>query len=239
MVCAVIPTYNNQETILRVIQDVKAYLRDVIVVNDGCTDHTPELLSSVPDIHVVSYSHNHGKGYALKQGFLEAHRLGFSHVVTLDADGQHRATDIPLLLKTHAENLSALIVGSRNLTADNMPRSNTFANRFSNFWFYIQTLQYLPDTQTGYRLYPLASFTNLWWMTDKYEAELELLVMAAWKGVQLISIPIQVYYPSASERVSHFRPFKDFARISALNTVLCVMAVVYGYPRMLLKKLCR
>ena len=239
MVCAVIPTYNNQDTILPVVQGVKAQLRDVIVVNDGSTDRTTELLSSIPDIHIVAYSRNRGKGYALKQGFSEARRLGFTHVVTLDADGQHRAEDIPLLLAAHEGTPSALIIGSRNLNADNMPRGNTFANRFSNFWFCVQTLQRLPDTQTGFRLYPLACFPSLWWMTDKYEAELELLVMAAWKGVELCPVPVRVYYPSANERVSHFRPFMDFGRISLLNTILCFLAVVYGYPRMLLNKLCR
>lgn len=238
MICAVIPTYNNQNTILRVIQQVKAQVHDVIVVNDGSTDQTASLLASVGDIHVVEYPKNRGKGYALKQGFLEARRRGFTHVVTVDADGQHRAEDIPLLLAAHKESPRALLVGSRNLAADNMPRSNTFANRFSNFWFYVQTLHRLPDTQTGFRLYPLSALPRLCWLTDKYEAELELLVLAAWKGVELRPVPVSVYYPSPAERVSHFRPLMDFGRISVLNTVLCVLAVVYGYPRMLFNKLC-
>ena len=126
---------------------------------------------------------------------------------------------------------------SRNIAAENMPASNTFANKFSNFWFQVQTLQFLPDTQSGYRLYPLRRMGSLWWMTSRYEAELEMLVFAAWHGIKLIPIPISVYYPPANERVSHFRPKIDFLRISIVNTVLCVLAIVYGGPRMLISRL--
>lgn len=113
-----------------------------------------------------------------------------------------------------------------------MPRGNTFANRFSNFWFRLQTGIDLQDTQSGYRLYPLGALRGLGLITSRYEAELELLVFAAWAGTPIISVPVKVYYPPADERVSHFRPVYDFVRISILNTVLCVLALVYGYPRM-------
>ena len=129
----------------------------------------------------------------------------------------------------------ALVVGSRNLSAENMPGGNTFANRFSNFWFRVQTARTLPDTQTGYRAYPLDLLPNLRILTARYEAELALLVFSAWKGVDLVPVPIRVCYPE--NRVSSFRPFLDFFRISVLNTLLCVLALVYGYPRMLIHKL--
>ena len=112
-----------------------------------------------------------------------------------------------------------------------MPGGNTFANRFSNFWFTIQTGIRLPDTQTGFRLYPLKRLSGTRFVTSRYEAELELLVFAAWAGVELVSVPVRVFYPSQEERVTHFRPVADFARISVLNTVLCFLAVVYGWPR--------
>ena len=94
----------------------------------------------------------------------------------------------------------------------------------------MQTGRKLSDTQTGYRLYPLKRLHGLSLLTSRYEAELELLVFASWHGVELVEIPIDVYYPPKEERVSHFRPGKDFARISVLNTVLCFLAVVYGLP---------
>ena len=147
------------------------------------------------------------------------------------------ADDIPLLVEQMECHQEAIIVGCRNLTEENMPRQNTFANRFSNFWFRLQTGHRVPDTQTGYRAYPLDRLPSLRILTARYEAELSLLVFSAWKGIELVPVPIRVCYPE--DRVSSFRPFRDFFRISVLNTVLCILALVYGYPRMLLEKLKR
>lgn len=102
-----------------------------------------------------------------------------------------------------------------------MPGTNTFANKFSNFWFAVQTGIRLPDTQTGMRIYPLQRLHGLSLLTSRYEAELELLVFAAWSNEKIIPVPVRVYYPSAEERISHFRPAYDFTRISILNTFLC------------------
>ena len=201
----------------------------MIVVNDGSTDDTSEILSTLPGTTtVVSYAKNKGKGHALVEGFRKAKELGFTHAVTMDADGQHFADDIPLLVEAMKKDPDAIIVGSRNLTEENMPRQNTFANRFSNFWFRLQTGIDLPDTQSGFRLYPLASLRGLGLITSRYEAELELMVFAAWAGVSVLSVPVRVYYPPAEERVSHFRPVYDFFRISVLNTVLCIGALFFA-----------
>ena len=129
-----------------------------------------------------------------------------------------------------------MAVSYTHLGVDRSKGSN-FANKFSNFWFYVQTGKALEDTQTGYRLYPLHKLYGVGLLTSRYEAELELLVFASWHGVELVSIPVNVYYPPREERVSHFRPGKDFARISVLNTVLCFLAVVYGLPLRLGRKL--
>ena len=236
-ICIVIPTYNNAGTIGRVVTEARQSGLRVIVVDDGCTDATADILAGLPDVHTVSYTPNRGKGYALREGFREARRLGFDYVITMDADGQHAAADLPALLQAHREHPDALIVGSRDLHAGNMPGKNTFANKFSNFWFTLQTARRLPDTQTGYRLYPLKRIGGLRWMTRRYEAELALLVFSAWRGVQLLPTPVSVYYPPKDERVTHFRPGRDFARISCLNTLLCFLAVVYGYPMMRWHKL--
>ena len=227
--CIIIPTYNNAGTIRQVVDDACRICADVIVVNDGSTDDTSEILSTLPGTTtVVSYAKNKGKGHALVEGFRKAKELGFTHAVTMDADGQHFADDIPLLVEAMKKDPDAIIVGSRNLTEENMPRQNTFANRFSNFWFRLQTGIDLPDTQSGFRLYPLASLRGLGLITSRYEAELELMVFAAWAGVSVLSVPVRVYYPPAEERVSHFRPVYDFFRISVLNTVLCIGALFFA-----------
>lgn len=235
-ICIVIPTYNNAGTICDVAGRAVALGYPVIVVNDGSTDQTAALLaqSGLP-ISVLNHSRNCGKGIALRTALAYARAQGFRYAITLDADGQHFPEDVPVLVEALSQHPGALIVGSRNLQAENMPGGNTFANRFSNFWFRVQTARSLPDTQTGFRAYPLDRLPNLKILTSRYEAELALLVFSAWKGIELVPVPIRVCYPE--DRVSSFRPFRDFFRISVLNTLLCVLAIVYGYPRMLIHKL--
>ena len=228
-ICAVIPSYNNGGTVVEVVRGVLRQGLPVIVVDDGSTDGTADALKDLP-VHVLRHTRNRGKGRALKTGLEEARRQGYRFALTLDADGQHDPGDIPALVA--AAGKRTLVIGSRNLTAEGMPSGNTFANRFSNFWFTVQTGRKLPDTQTGFRVYPLKDLPSLKLLTARYEAELALLVFSAWKNLRIVPVPVRVYYPE--DRVSHFRPFADFFRISVLNTILCVLAVVYGYPRMLL-----
>ena len=235
-VCTVMPTYNNDGTLRDVVERVLAYCSDIIVVNDGCTDNSAEILASFGDrITVVDYGKNRGKGYALKQGFKKAKQMGYDYAITIDSDGQHFPEDIPMFIEAMEHHPGALIVGSRNLNQENMPGGNTFANKFSNFWFKIQTGISLPDTQTGYRLYPLQKLPHIF--SARYEAELSLLVFSAWRGTDLVPIQVNVCYPE--DRVTHFRPFWDFFRISVLNTVLCLVAIVYGWPSRLIHKLLR
>ena len=229
-ICVVIPTYNNAGTIADVVAGVLELCQDVIVVNDGSTDNTSNLLHAIEGITLVEYARNRGKGYALKQGFRKALAMGFAYAITLDGDGQHFPHDIHHFLQANKEYPGALILGSRNLATAERSKGSSFANKFSNFWFYVQTGRRLDDTQTGYRLYPLKKLHGLSLLTSRYEAELELLVFASWHGVKIVPINIDVYYPPRELRVSHFRPGWDFARISLLNTVLCFLAVVYGLP---------
>ncbi len=229
--CAVVmPTYNNAGTIAKVISDVKEYAADVIVVNDGSTDDTKDILSSISDIKVVDYPNNKGKGYALKLGLKKAYEWGFRYAITIDSDGQHYADDIPAFIEKIEEKPDSLLIGARNLTADNMPSKNTFANKFSNFWYKVETGQTLSDTQSGFRLYPLDKLQKIHFITRRYEFEVEIIVRAAWRGVNVENIPIKVYYPPEEERVSHFRPLQDFTRISILNTVLVLYAFLLHYP---------
>ena len=241
-VCVIIPTYNNARTLRSVVEGVLRQTSSIIVVNDGSTDDTAHVLALCdPCISVVTHERNKGKGAALVSGFKEAVRQGFDYAITIDSDGQHFPSDLPLFLEAIRRHPDAIIVGNRfarSASDDSRAHMNPqsrFANRFSNFWFTLQTGVRLPDTQTGYRAYPLHRLRWLPLITSRYEAELELMVFATWNGVRLVSIPIQVYYPPQSERVSHFRPTTDFLRISLLNTFLCGLALVYALPRKLLK----
>lgn len=242
-VCAVIPTYQNAKTLLKIVADVHRVVDTVFVVDDGSNDGTAALLDKATGNErpekVLTHPKNCGKGAALKTGLTYARQQGFRYAVTVDADGQHRADDIPALLKAVEEEPDALAIGSRGLQHENMPAKSTFANRFSNFWFALQTLQRLPDTQSGLRVYPLRRLHGLRWMSARYEAELTLLVFSAWAGVKLLPVPVSVYYPPRDQRVTHFRPGRDFTRISVLNTLLCFLMVVYGWPRIFCRQIAR
>ena len=242
-VCAVIPTYQNAKTLLKVVADVHRVVDTVFVVDDGSNDGTAALLDKATGNErpekVLTHPKNCGKGAALKTGLTYARQQGFRYAVTVDADGQHRADDIPALLKAVEEEPDTIAIGSRGLQHENMPAKSTFANRFSNFWFALQTLQRLPDTQSGLRVYPLRRLHGLRWMSARYEAELTLLVFSAWAGVKLLPVPVSVYYPPRDQRVTHFRPGRDFTRISVLNTLLCFLMVVYGWPRIFCRQIAR
>ncbi len=228
--CIIIPTYNNSQTLKQVIDGVLNITQDIIVVNDGSTDNTLQILQNYESVKIISYPVNKGKGYALRQGFSLAIAEGYDYAITIDSDGQHYPGDIPAFLNQIAQNPGSLIVGSRNLNQENISQGSSFANRFSNFWFRFITGITLPDTQTGFRLYPLNFIKNTWFSTNKYEFELEVLVKAAWNKINIISIPVRVFYPPKNERISHFRPFRDFARISILNTFLVIIALLYVKP---------
>jgi len=228
-----VPTYNNAGTLKNVLERCLEQGLPVMVVDDGSTDDTGRILKEMPGEagYVITHPVNKGKGKALKTGFQEALKLGYSYVVTIDSDGQHFPEDIPALLAQKGE--KTLVVGSRSqMGADG---GSSFANRFSNFWFRLFTGVNLPDTQTGYRLYPLKKLPSLTILSSRYEAELTLLVFSAWKGLELKPVAVRVAYPE--DRVSHFRPGADFFRISVLNTVLLFVSLFYGWPRTLLRRI--
>lgn len=239
----IVPTYNNAGTLENVLQRCLKQGLPVLVVDDGSTDGTAGILDGMrdlegvmadsdrPSLSIVRHPENRGKGCALKTGFEEARKQGYKYALTIDSDGQHFPEDIPALLEAKGER--TLVVGSRSqMGADG---GGSFANRFSNFWFRLYTGVNLPDTQTGFRLYPLLELPSLTLLSARYEAELTLLVFSAWKALELKPVPVHVDYPE--DRVSHFRPGADFLRISLLNTLLLLVAVFYGWPRTLLRRL--
>jgi len=237
--CVIIPTFNNDKTLEGVISDVLRITKDIIIVNDGSTDSTAAILGKLSNLKIISYSPNRGKGYAIRKGFEAAITSGYDYAITIDSDGQHFPSDIDVFVKRAGEIPDSLIVGARNLDPERLSRGSRFANRFSNFWYRFLTGVKLTDTQTGYRLYPLNLIRDMKFFTRKYEFELEVLVRAAWRRINVTSAPIRVYYPPREERISHFRPFTDFARISLLNTVLVLIALLYIKPFSFLKYLTR
>ena len=236
--CVIIPTYNNYKTLQQVIEGVLAHTEDVIVVNDGSTDATAEILKDFPQVQQIHLQKNKGKGNALRQGFKHAESLSYRYAITIDSDGQHFPEDIPSFIEAleKEENKEVLFIGARNMTQLGVPKKSSFGNKFSNFWFWVETGNRLQDTQSGFRLYPISAMKNLKFYTQKFEFEIEAIVKAAWSGIEVKNIPIQVHY-ELEDRVSHFRPFKDFTRISILNTWFVLVTFFYIKPRNLFRKL--
>ena len=231
-----IPTYNNERTLNRVIDGVLKYTEHIIIINDGATDTTSEKLKSYPNLEQINFPKNKGKGVALRKGFKKAHQLGYAYAITIDSDGQHYPEDIEVFIRAIEKSPDSLLIGDRNMDQEGIPKKSSFGNNFSNFWYTFETGVKLTDTQSGYRLYPLEKLAILNYFTNKFEFEIEVIVRASWKGIEVKNVPIQVLYDE-SERVTHFRPIKDFTRISILNTVLVLIALLYIKPRDLFRKL--
>ena len=228
-VCVIVPTYNNCKTVKRVLDSILHYTSNIIIVNDGSTDETALILENYPQLVQIHLSENAGKGIALRTGFKKALELNYDYAITIDSDGQHFASDIPKFIDTLEKEGEILLIGSRNMNQEGVPKKSSFGNKFSNFWFWFETGIRLEDTQSGYRLYPLRCIPATYF-TPKFEFEIEVIVRSAWKGIRVKNIPIQVLY-DPKERVSHFRPFRDFTRISILNTVLVSITLLYIKPR--------
>ncbi len=221
----VIPVYNHAATLRQVVERALAVHAEVLVVDDGSSDRPLDTLHGLK-VRMASHSLNRGKGAAIMTAARLAQGLGMSHIVTIDADGQHDPADFPRFAARIVAEPSAIVVGARDFTVANVPGSSRFGRRFSNFWLRLQTGKSLSDTQSGFRAYPLAVFDGLRLRQRHYAFEVEVLVRAAWAGVPLREVPIAVHYPPPGERISHFKVFRDNLRLTLLNTHLTLRSVL-------------
>ena len=232
--CVLVPTYNNAATLERVLLGVLEFTSQIIVINDGSTDATAEILEKYPQLCVLELPKNRGKGNALRQGFKKAGELGFEYAISIDSDGQHYHEDLPVFLQSLEQRKESdpplLVVGSRRMDGPGVPEKSTLGNRLSSLWYRVQTGLRLQDTQCGYRLYPLRMVNSLHLFSSRFELEIEVLVKAALAGVRVINLPVRVLY-DPSERVTHFRPFTDVLRIVLLNMYLVFHALFKTRPK--------
>ena len=224
--CVLVPTYDNAGTVEEVVRGAVAVCPEVIVIDDGSRE--PIAPDGFDGVTVLRHEENRGKGAAMQTGFEHARGLGFTHAITIDADGQHPPDQIPLLLAAAEAAPDAMILGARDLRAAGAGLGSRFGCRNSNFWTWAETGLRLPDTQTGLRCYPLAGIAPLRLRTTGYDFEIEVLVKAAWAGIPVTSVPVKVLYPE--DRVSHMRPVLDFIRIAFLNTRFVFMRLCLPAP---------
>ena len=211
---AVIPAYNESSTLRTVVLGVLADVQRVIVVDDGSSDDTASQVCDLP-VQVLRHEKNSGKSRSLMDGFHAALAWNIDAVVTLDADGQHRPRDLPLLLAESARYPSAIVIGSRLHERANIPAARYWANRFANFWISWAAGQHIADSQSGFRVYPtsvLRALLGEMRNTRRFVFESEILIVAASRSIASRAVPVGANYP-ASGRPSHFRPVRDIALI--------------------------
>jgi predicted LPLAT superfamily acyltransferase len=217
--CVCIPVFNHAATVGEVVRGSRQHAHTVLVCDDGSTDGSGEAAFAA-GAEVLTHPSNQGKGAALRTLFEEASRRGFRYAICLDADGQHYPKDIAAIVETVKDEPGSVVIGARDLAAAQAPASSQFGRRFSNFWVWFEGGQRVDDSQSGFRAYPLPETLALMGSRSRYDFEVEVLLRASWAGLPLASTPIGVLYPE--DRITHFRPFWDNARISVLNILTCL-----------------
>lgn len=219
-VWVVIPAYNNGATVKAVALACCAEVPHVIVVDDGSTDTDLTALFAGTGIAVLRHAVNRGKGQALLTGLRYVREQGGEFMITLDADGQHHPADIRKLLPVLASNPAAIVLGARHMEAPNVPASSRFGMRFSDFWLRLETGVAMKDTQSGFRAYPVRYLAQLVFDSSRYDFEVEVLARAAWAGLAVKSVEVEVTYAEPGKRISHFRPLLDNVRFTHRHVML-------------------
>lgn len=225
-----IPVYNNPETIAEVVSGcLRESSLNVIVIDDGSTQPVRGLCEDSARITWVRLQENQGKGVALQEGFRVSLEAGYTHMIAIDADGQHAPADIPRLVDASFKDPWVVVVGDRDMnSAQNVPGSSIFGKAFSNFWVKYQTDVDVLDSQSGFRIYPLFHVQGMKFFSKKYDFEVEVLTRLIWKDVRIKNVPISVKYFPPEKRVSHFHKWRDNFRITVINTIMTTRSLVHG-----------
>ena len=211
----VIPALNEERAIRAVVEAVLAQGARVIVIDDGSSDATVERIADLP-ITVLRHATPQGKARGLLDGFRAALDAGCEGVVTMDGDGQHDAADIPRLLAAARRHPAHIVIGARLLAHDHQPGARRFGNAQADFWVSWACGQRIVDTQSGQRYYPREAMEIALRLPDAgFVFESEVLIEAAAQGIRAVSVPIAIRYEEGA-RASHFRPFRDVMRITAM-----------------------
>jgi uncharacterized protein (DUF2062 family) len=214
------PTYNNAATLVGILDRIEATGLPILVVNDGSTDQTPHLLEAwahpAPPgpprrvaVHVITHPRNRGKAEALNTGFEAAARLGYTHVATIDTDGQLDPESLPSLVEVARRSPRALVLGVRSESIEGYPARSLAGRRLSNLAIRCEAGVTIEDSQCGLRVYPLALFDATRCRARRYAFEAEVLTRAAWAGFPIEQVPVPCRYFPKDERVSHFKPGRD------------------------------
>ena len=238
--CAVVPIYNHGRTIAATANALAGHGLPVLIVDDGSNAETRAILDSLvagrDDLHLIRLATNGGKGAALSAGFTAASDAGYSHVLQIDADGQHDTADVPRFL-AEAEAAPDAMVCGRPIYDDSVPRARLYGRYLTHVCVWAETLSFaIQDSMCGYRLYPLdATRAEIARkpLPTRMDFDTEIAVRLFWRGVPVRNLPTRVIYPENG--LSHFRMWRDNARITAMHTRL-LLGMLPRAPRLLIRK---
>jgi len=224
-IAVIIPCLDCAATVTSVVESVREHVADVLVVDDGSSDET-SALAAAAGAEVHRHPVRRGKGCALQSGLAWARGRGFTHIFTVDGDGQHLASEMPILLDAAAGNPNAIVLGERSRDGHDISSVKLFGNRFANRWVEIASGRLFDDTQSGFRIYPVAATIALGGHARHYGYETEALIRALRSGVPVECRTVRAYYPPAAERISYYRPWIDTIRI-----IFIVVGLILGLRR--------
>lgn len=239
-----IPSYNPGPKVLKTVQAARASWDPVWVVVDGSTDGTTPMLMALaavdPGLHVIVLPVNSGKGAAVLRGIDEAASRGFTHVLTMDADGQHPHRLIPDFMAASSNHPEAMVLGKPVFDSD-APALRVKGREISNWWANLETLWAgIGDSLFGFRVYPIAPLRKIMhgrhWMR-RFDFDPEAVVRLCWLGVRPINLPAPVrYFKPAEGGVSHFRYLRDNTLLTWMHTRL-FLGFLWHLPRLVLSRL--
>ncbi len=224
--CLLIPTYDNPRTLAEVVRRGRRFLSEVIVVDDGSGAEgraACERLASEGLAHVVHRERNGGKGAAVKTGFEEARRLGFTHALQVDADGQHDLDSAEAFLREARGRPGALILGFPCYD-ESAPWLRRLARKITTFWVALEVGRgTIVDAMVGFRVYPLEPLRAVSARGNRMDFDVEIAVRCAWAALPIVNLPVPVRYLAEEVGgVSHFRPLRDNLRLSMMHAWLCI-----------------
>ena len=212
--CFVIPVYNHPHYIEALVEHLDQFQMPIILVNDGsdaaCTALLHDIAAQHSWVELVEHSHNQGKGQAVMTGLCHAHKLGFSHALQLDSDGQHDWQDVAKFLQISQQNPQAMVIG-QPIFDESVPKKRLYGRYATHIWVWINSLSFeIKDSMCGFRVYPLASTIQVL-DSAKFQPRMgfdsEILVRLKWANVPFINVPTKVIYPENG--ISHFNLWRD------------------------------